>query len=106
MTIPDDSLRAALDTVLADPAYQWTPDRNPFAWLGQAWNNLLDWLFRFREVNPTAWTWFLWGMVFLLVAIFVHGGWLMYRTVRDAGASAGARLAEGKREVRDEAWYR
>lgn len=106
MRIPEDSLKAALDTVLSRPVYQWTPARNPFAWLGRAWNDLIDWLFRLREANPAAWTWFLWGLVLVLVAILVHGGWILSRTLRGAGAAEVPGFAGGKIEFRDEAWYR
>ena len=105
LPLSDDSLRAVLDTVLSAPAYQWTETEPRLSWLARWWNTLVDWLQRFREANPTIADLLFWVLVSILVAIFVHGGWIMYRTVQGAAAAderAGRVDALG---IRDERWF-
>lgn len=104
--VADDSLRAVLDSVLAGRAYEWAEPPRPLAWLSRTWGRLVDWIFGLREVNPTAYQWFLWGLVAVLVIVFVHGGYVLYRTVHGAGAREGRGGDGATLVVRDEAWHR
>ena len=103
--LSDDSLRAVLDTVLSAPAYQWTQTEPRLSWLSRWWRTLVDWLGRFRETNPTTADVLFWSLAVVLVAIFVHGGWIMYRTIQ--GATAGEEGAGSVTTVaiRDEKWF-
>ncbi len=104
--IGDDSLRTVIDTVFSGRAYDWVEPPRPLAWLTRTWNRLVDWIFGLREVNPVAYQWLLWGLVAVLVLVFVHGGYVLYQTIRGAGAREGGREPGAVLEVRDEAWYR
>jgi hypothetical protein len=66
---------------------------------------MVDWLGRFRESNPTAADLIFWALVALLVVIFVHGGWIMYRTVRGATAAEGRGSGVSPVAIRDEGWF-
>lgn len=101
----DDSLRAVLDTVLSAPAYQWTETEPRLSWLARWWRTMVDWLSRFRETNPAAADLIFWSLVVVLVVIFVHGGWIMYQTVRGATAAEGGGGRVGPVAIRDERWF-
>lgn len=100
-----DSLRAVLDSVFAAPKYRWVERPHPFAFLTRWWRELSDWLGLVQERHPDIFWVLFWGLVVVLVAIFVHGAWVMARTLRAAGAPAGAEDAASP-EVRGAAWYR
>ncbi|MGE0352059.1 MAG: DUF4129 domain-containing protein [Gemmatimonadales bacterium] len=104
--VPDDSLRAVLDSVFAGHAYDWAP-RAPSAigWMGDLWRRLVEWLEAFRTQSPTAFNWFYAGMILLLAAILVHGLVVLVRTMRAAHAPMGG-SATVAAAVHDEAWYR
>ena len=82
MTSPADSLRAVLDSVFAGPAYVWAEPWRPLAFLSRWWDALLDWLVALNQRNPQAFTLLYWSLVAGLVLIFVHAGWVLFRTVR------------------------
>jgi hypothetical protein len=103
--LSDDSLRAVLDTVLSAPAYQWTETEPRLSWLARWWRTLVDWLGRFRESNPTAADILFWSLAAVLVIIFVHGGWIMYRTIRGATEAEGRGVSAGALAIRDERWF-
>lgn len=103
--LPDDSLRAVLDTVLGASAYQWTETEPRLSWLARWWRTLVDWLGHFRDSNPTAADILFWSLAAVLVLIFVHGGWIMYQTVRGATAAEGRSGTAGALAVRDERWF-
>jgi hypothetical protein len=105
LALPDDSLRAVLDTVLSASAYQWTETEPRLSWLARWWHTLVDWLGRFSANNPTAAEILFWSLAALLVVIFVHGGWIMYRTVRGATAAEGRAGDSGSIAIRDERWF-
>jgi hypothetical protein len=100
-----DSLRTVLDSVFAAPEYRWVEQPHPFAFLTRWWRILVDWLDLVQERHPDFFWPLFWGLVVVLVAILVHGAWVMVQTLRAAGAPAGARDATTP-EVRGAAWYR
>jgi hypothetical protein len=64
-----------------------------------------QWLFDLRETHPTAFRLLLAGMILLVVATFVHAGWVFLQTVRAAGqGTPDADAAPVFR--RDQEWYR
>ena len=103
--LSDDSLRAVLDTVLSAPAYQWTQTEPRLSWLSHWWRTLVDWLRHFRETNPTTADLLFWTLAFVLVVIFVHGGWIMYRTIQGATAAEGRPGSVTTVAIRDEKWF-
>lgn len=105
LPLSDDSLRAVLDTVLSASAYQWTETTPRLSWLARWWSTLVDWLGRFRDANPTAADILFWSLAAVLVMIFVHGGWIMFQTVRGATAAEGRSGVVGTLAIRDERWF-
>lgn len=102
---PSDSLRAVLDSVFAAPEYHWVDQRGPLLWLERYWLLLQDWLSHFREANPSLFFWVVWGLVAVLVLIFVHGGYVVWRTLEAAGAGGARDASLPPAEIRDAAWY-
>lgn len=103
--IPADTLRRALDSVFAAPKYQWVARTHPWTWLTEQFRRLVLWFVWLQSAHPTAY----WSIVALavvtLVAILVHAGWLMARTMRHA-TPPDARSAQVAAERRTGAWYR
>lgn len=106
MQATSDSLRAALDSVFASPAYDWRERPDPLGFLRQMWQAVLDWLTALQGDNPEAFRLLFWGLVAVLVAILLHAGWVVYRTIRGAGAQEGSAAPRPAAAVRDTAWYR
>lgn len=100
-----DSLRAVLDSVFKAPEYHWVERPHPLAFLLRWWQALEDWLSGMQDRHPGLFWLFFWGLVVILVVIFVHGIWVMARTLQAAGAPAQA--GDGVAPVaRDAVWYR
>lgn len=102
---PPDSLRAVLDTVFAAADYRWVERPDPLAFLRRWWWNLQEWLDRMRGEYPGLFWVVFWGLVVVLVAIFVHGVWVTVQTLRAAGAPPTA-TGPASPESRGAAWYR
>jgi Domain of unknown function (DUF4129) len=103
--LSDDSLRAVIDTVLSASPYQWTDTAPRLSWLGRWWRALVDWLARLQENNPLAADILFWSLASVLIVIFLHGGWIVYQTMKRAtvvGGGAGGATAVA---LRDERWY-
>lgn len=102
--IPADSLRQVLDTVFAQPEYQWARP-SPFAIFSKWWGALLEWLRGLEATQP----WLYWFLFYLMLAILagivLHAVIVMGRTLR-----ASHRLSElGPLPVartRGAGWYR
>jgi hypothetical protein len=102
--IPADSLRRILDTVFAQPEYQWARP-SPFAILGKWWRRILDWLAGLESTAPGLYWLFFYLMLAVLLAIVLHAAIVFARTVRAAhrlGDSEPPPLARR----RGAAWYR
>lgn len=100
-----DSLRAVLDSVFAAPDYRWVERPESYALLRRWLRVLQQWLFDLRETHPAAFRLLLAGMILVVVASFVHAGWIFLQTVRAAGERAPD-TAAAPAFRRDQGWYR
>jgi hypothetical protein len=100
-----DSLRAVLDSVFAGPDYRWVVKRQSIGVLRRWLGALQEWLLGFQDAHPVGFRLFEAGLVVVLIAVFVHAGWVLVRTVRSSGG-AGAALPAVSGVRRDQAWYR
>ncbi|MEO8201623.1 MAG: DUF4129 domain-containing protein [Gemmatimonadota bacterium] len=94
-----------LGTVLRSPEYQWADVHPHLGFLARWWNALTEWLGRMVESNPGATEFIFWSLIAVLLVIFAHGGWIMYRTIRYAGAPAQGAGQPSASNIRDERWY-
>lgn len=101
-----DSLRSVLDSVFANPRYEWVVRQSTRSWLGRVWDQLVAWLQHFRTENPVAFDWFYVGLLLILAAILLHGLWVFYRAVQASNQPAQGGVSVLAGEVRDERWYR
>jgi hypothetical protein len=102
--VPPDSIRAVLDSVLAQPAYQWYQPRSPFAFVRDLWLALREWIGRLEQERPVAFMVLLTTATILLIAILTHFGYLIWRAWRSKPVEPGVGLASA-RPVRDEAYH-
>ena len=103
--VPADSLRAVLDTVFAAPKYAWVSRPHPMRWLWEQFLRMVDWFETLRGTLPLAYWTVVVIAVVVLVAILVHAGWLMVRTIR-ASTAPDAVEAGVRAERHDAEWYR
>ncbi len=101
-----DSLRAVLDSVFQGRAYRWTEQPDPFALLRQWWGALRLWLSTLEDRQPMLYHLMVWGLVVILVVVFVHALFVMGRTLRAAQAPSGGTERDPRLEVHGSAWYR
>ena len=101
-----DSLRAALDSVFAGRDYRWVVKRQSVGLLRQWLDALQLWLADLRDAHPLGFGVFEAALVIVVIAIFVHAGWVLARTVRSSGGEAGGALPTVSGTRRDQAWYR
>ncbi|MBW8772052.1 MAG: DUF4129 domain-containing protein [Gemmatimonadetes bacterium] len=102
---PADSLQGVLDAVFAAPKYHWVSRPNPWRWLLEHFLMLVRWFDGLRQSAPLVYWTVMLVAVLVLVAILVHAGWLMLRTIR-ASAAPDATEAGSRAERRDAEWYR
>ena len=102
---PPDSLRVVLDSVFASSDYRWVEQPPPLAFLLRWWSHLQEWLDRMRGQHPGLFWVVFWGLVVVLVAIFVHGVWITVQTLHAAAAPPTA-AGPASPESRGAAWYR
>ena len=84
-----DSLRAALDSVFAQPAYQWEAPRDPFAFVTRAWNTVRDWIERMQAQNPMLVRALWWVLLAVLALILLHAAWVASDSTVAAAARRG-----------------
>jgi hypothetical protein len=101
-----DSVRAALREVFADPVYDWREGRAPFDALRRWWEALVERLAALEASHPGVLRAIVWGLVIVLAVIAAHAIWLLVRTVRAAGARAGAPEGSLAAPTRDAGWFR
>lgn len=104
--LPDDSLRAVLDTVFAAPAYAWEDETHPLATIRTWWDRLGDWLDATRAAHPALFQGLIIALCIVLVAILGHAAWVLQRTLRAAARREGEPAAAPVVAFRrDAAWY-
>jgi hypothetical protein len=99
-----DSLRSVLDSVFAAPSYQWHEPRDFWAPIRRLWFDLIDWLEQLQGSSPGAFFVLRWSLIVVLVAIVVHGVWVVWQMVR--GATATAHAPQPLPPPRAAPWYR
>jgi hypothetical protein len=104
--LSDDSLRAVVDTVLNRPEYRWEHVEIKRNFLSRLFQDLMTWLFQLRDTNPALYQFIIWSLVAILLLILLHGGVVMYRTVRGASTTSGGGVEAARVVVRDARWYR
>lgn len=100
-----DSLRAVLDSVFAGPDYRWVERPDPLDFLHRWWLALQDWLVHVHEASPVLFEVVFWTMVTVVALIFVHGGWIIFHTVRSAGTGPDEPARPIAVPVQDAAWH-
>jgi hypothetical protein len=103
--IPDDSMRAILDSVFAGPAYAWSERTHPLLLFREWWQHFADWLAATRTGHPALFNALLLGLSVVLVGIIVHAGYVFQQTLRAAGRLETAATLSGTVSRRDAAWY-
>ncbi len=104
--LSDDSLRAVVDTVLNRQEYGWEHVGTKSNFLSRLFQDLMGWLFQLRDSNPALYQIIIWSLVAILLLILLHGGVVMYRTVKGASTSGGGGVEAARPVVRDARWYR
>ena len=99
------TLRSALDSVFAGPAYRWADTPPVLRLMREWWDRLVSWLETVRVGNPAAFRLFVFALLVALVLVLAHGAWVVWRTVRGAAAPDDETAAGGARERRGPAWY-
>jgi hypothetical protein len=103
--VAQDTLRAVIDSVFADPVYQWSERPAVLGWLADGWRWLTSALQQFQDANPALFRWFQVALVGVLALIMLHALWVMVRTTRaasDRERALGPSTAEAPRTT---AWY-
>lgn len=100
---PADSLRAALDTVFAGPAYRWAPP-TPLNVTERWWERLRTWLRGLEAGSPTFFRAVVIVLIAALAVILAHAAWVALRTLR-ATRAAGDRAQTTRAPMRDAAWH-
>ncbi len=100
-----DSLRAALDSVFASPAYRWETREDPLGILRRAWQAASDYLTRLHSANPAAFRVLTWVLLAILAAILGHAAWIAFRTVGQGSRQSPGATHLPASTVRDGAWY-
>lgn len=95
-----------VDTVLNRPEYRWEHAGGKSNFLSRLFQDLLAWLFDLRDSNPALYQFIIWSLVAILLLILLHGGIVMYRTMRGASTTSGGGVETGRIVVRDARWYR
>lgn len=106
---PDDSLRAALDSVFAGPAYRWVERPDPLRLLREWYGRLTEWVAALREGSPLWYRALVVILVVVLLAILAHAAWIFWLTLKgatraeDAVRPADAPVRRDPRALRDQA---
>jgi hypothetical protein len=100
-----DSLRTAIDAVLAQGPYQVAAPRDPWAPVRRLWGLTLDTLERLRTDNPLAYRALVWLLVAVLLAIVAHAMWVAARTIQAGSAAEAKERLQPASAPRDAEWY-
>src|SRR4051812_48701916 len=97
-----DSLRAALDSVFAAPAYRWVQRPEHLLWLSRTWFAVRQWFRQLHERNPLAFNLVFYTLAALTIAIVLHAAWRFFVGVRSADTITSSATAIAAR--RDATW--
>lgn len=100
-----DALRAVIDSVFADPAYDWSERPAVLGWLADGWRWLTTVLREFQDANPALFRWFQVALIVVLLAIILHAVWVVVRTTRAASARDRAVGPAPPEVPRTAGWY-
>lgn len=100
-----DTLRAVIDSVFADPVYHWVERPAVLGWLADGWRWLTTALQRFQDANPGLFSWFQVVLVGVLALIVLHGVWVMVRATRAASDRERAVGPSPSEAPRTTVWY-
>jgi len=103
--VTQDSLRAVIDSVFADPVYQWSERPAVLGWLADGWRWLTTALQQFQQANPALFRWFQVALVGVLALILLHTLWVMIRTTRAASDRERALGPSPAEAPRTTVWY-
>jgi hypothetical protein len=101
--VEPDSLRAALRAVFQAREYQWSQPSNAWLWLLEQWHRVIDWLEALRLTSPARYYLLLAALTILLVAMFAHLTWVVWRSLRPQHAASGSAAVAAP--ARDAAWH-
>ncbi len=82
--VAQDTLRAVIDSVFADPVYDWVERPAVLGWLADGWRWLTAALQQFQDANPALFRWFQVALVAVLMLILLHAVWVMVSATRAA----------------------
>lgn len=101
-----DSLRSALDSVFASPAYQWESRPDPLGPIRRMWDALQGWFYRLGAENPFALRALVWLLVAILIGILLHAAWIAVQSVRAGSGHDLATTRGNATPPRGAGWYR
>jgi uncharacterized protein DUF4129 len=102
--VEPDSLRAALRAVFQAREYRWNEPSSAWLWLLEQWRRLLDWLEALRVTSPARYYLLLATLTILLLAMFAHLTWVVWRSLRPQPAASRS-AAVAAPPPRDAAWH-
>jgi hypothetical protein len=100
-----DSLRSAIDAVLAQGRYEVAAPRDPWAPVRRLWALTLDALQQLRTDNPLDYRALVWLLVAVLLAIVAHAMWIAARTIQAGSAAEAKERVQRTSAPRDAEWY-
>lgn len=101
-----DSLRAVIDSVFADPVYDWAERPALLGWLARVWDWLTQSMRDLRDANPELYRVFVVFLIIALGIIVLHTFWVFLQTARRASAPEEAGESIRSAAPRTAAWYR
>ena len=105
VSVAADSLRAAIDAVVAQDVYQVAAPRDGWAPVRRLWTVILDALEQLRSDNPLAYRALVWLLVAILFAIVAHAMWIAARTIHAGSLTEAKERLQPTSAPRDAAWY-
>ena len=84
-----------LQTVFAQPDYQWVARREPLRWLKQLWLRFLDWIDSFSRTHPDSYTLLIIALSVVLLLLLTHIGYVIWRVTRPSARTSRPEGAGG-----------
>ncbi len=102
---PDGRLRAVLDSVFTAPAYHWSKHPDPWQWVRDWLYRIVDWLLALRTEHPASFKLVLAAAGIVFVAILVHAGCILWRTIGRATGADASTHETAQADARDAEWH-